>query len=407
MLPQPLLRASTHLEGDRIVPHYLTARDEPWLGALLEEYRRFVGRKRTELHERLREPLAIRAPKAKLRVAITVLDALCTDRPTAAVPPKEARAALFRAAADGRASRASVVSAVATSFAVTAAELDGALFADLQSEALVAELPDSITVSRLLCDANLALASSLVRRAAHVRIVVWGSARSLVQSARYAGLICSLSRVEPSVPVAEPTSGAAEAAAEALTLELFGPLALFQHTAVYGRALASLVPRLASCQAFELTAACALASGARPSSSFVLRSGDPIGKGREIALRERRVEARFRRDFAGTTCNWQLLTEPRPLLSGTALILPDFELIHRHDVKRRWWLEIVGFWTHGSLCEKLGRLRAAGIERLVLCIDQTRACAEGELPADARVIHYKARIDPRAVLAIIEGHAAG
>ena len=95
MLPQALLNVSTRVEGDRIVPHYLGAPDEPWLRALIEECGRFVGRKRTELRERLREPLPTRAPKAKLRVAIHVLDALCRDRTTSATPPKEARAAVF------------------------------------------------------------------------------------------------------------------------------------------------------------------------------------------------------------------------------------------------------------------------------------------------------------------------
>src|SRR6478752_470448 len=54
LLPQPLLVASTHLEGERIVPHYLSERDEPWLGLLLQEYRRFAGRKCSELREHLK-----------------------------------------------------------------------------------------------------------------------------------------------------------------------------------------------------------------------------------------------------------------------------------------------------------------------------------------------------------------
>jgi predicted nuclease of restriction endonuclease-like RecB superfamily len=96
-----------------------------------------------------------------------------------------------------------------------------------------------------------------------------------------------------------------------------------------------------------------------------------------------------------------VIREPRPVASGEALIFPDFELIQRRDNSRRWLLEIVGFWTQKYLKEKLERLRAAGIERLVLCIDQNRQCAEDELPPDARIIRYKTRIDPQAVLAIV------
>ncbi len=126
------------------MPHYFTSRDEPWLRVLIDEYARFVGRKCTELHERLREPLSVRAPKAKLRIATVVLDAQRRDRPTAAVPPKEARAALFRAASHSRAPRPALLHTVATSFGVNALELEAALFADLRGERRVAELPDSV-----------------------------------------------------------------------------------------------------------------------------------------------------------------------------------------------------------------------------------------------------------------------
>jgi predicted nuclease of restriction endonuclease-like RecB superfamily len=169
---------------------------------------------------------------------------------------------------------------------------------------------------------------------------------------------------------------------------------------VYGRALASLVPRLAWCHEYELSAACALGRGGQL-STLVLRSGDPIGTGRELARHDSRLEARFERDFRRATSDWDVIREPRPVASAGALIFPDFELVHRRDKNRRWLLEIVGFWTQKYLNEKLARLRAAGIERLVLCIDQNRHCAEDDLPADARIIRYKTRIDPQAVLAVV------
>jgi hypothetical protein len=43
----------------------LTERDHPWLRALIDEYEWGVGTKRSELLTRLREPLPVRAPKAK------------------------------------------------------------------------------------------------------------------------------------------------------------------------------------------------------------------------------------------------------------------------------------------------------------------------------------------------------
>jgi hypothetical protein len=373
----------------------------------MDEWARFVGRKRTELHERLREPLPTRAPKAKLRIALHVLDGLCRERATSAVAPKEARAAVFREAAVTHASRVAVITRVAESFEVTAVELESALFADLRGERRVAELPKSVSPSQLALDANIAIVTSLVRRAAHVRISVWGNTGALVRHARLMGLICRLSTAKARDQVSRPgdLQGAnisRDEAPDGVVLAVSGPFALFRHTEVYGRALASLVPRMAWCNDYELTAACALGRGSQL-STFVLRSGDPIGAGRELARHDSRVEERFDRDFRRAAPDWDVIREPRPVSSGNTLIFPDFELVRRSDRNRRWLLEIVGFWTQKYLTEKLERLRAAGIDRLVLCIDQNRHCAEGDLPRDARVIRYKTRIDPKAVLAIING----
>ena len=390
------------------MPHYFTPRDEPWLRSLLDEYARFVGRKRSELQERLREPLPSRAPKAKLQVASHVLDTLCRERTRSAVPPKEARAALFRQASVTRAPRLAVIGRVAESFGVTPAELENALFADLRGERRIAELPKSVSPARLVTDANVAIVTSLVKRATNVRIALWGNSHALVRHAHRMGLICRLSK--PSSGAHSSLQGPLESSAisgegppDGVVLDVSGPFALFRHTEVYGRALASLVPRMAWCDGYELTAACSLGR-ADQLSTFVLRSGDPIGGGRELARRDARLEERFERDFQRAAPDWRVIREPHPVASGDTLIFPDFELVHRGDANRRWLLEIVGFWTQKYLADKLERLRAAGIERVLLCIDPKRHCAEGALPPDARVLRYKTKIDAGAVLAVISGY---
>jgi uncharacterized protein len=185
-------------------------------------------------------------------------------------------------------------------------------------------------------------------------------------------------------------------------IDISGPLALFHHTEVYGRALASLVPRVAWCNEFELTAECALGQG-KHLSTFVLRSGDPIGAGDELSRYDSRVEERFARDFGRLAPDWDLIREPHPVDTGGSLAFPDFELIHRADPTRRWLLEIIGFWTADYLAKKLERLRASGLRHLILCIDERRQCEGEAFPEDARVIRYKSKVDPRAVLAIIGG----
>ena len=114
------------------------------------------------------------------------------------------------------------------------------------------------------------------------------------------------------------------------------------------------------------------------------------------------MEERFAKDFRRSAPEWDVIREPQPTETSGRLIFPDFELIHRHNPERRWFLEIVGFWTREYLMEKLGRLRAARLERLILCIDEKRSCRDEDLPEDARIVRYRTRIDPRAVLKIVD-----
>jgi predicted nuclease of restriction endonuclease-like RecB superfamily len=407
LLPRTLLELSTRTEGDRIVPNYLTERDHTWLRALLDEHVRFEGRKRSELSARLQEPLPVPAPKAKLRVAARVLDSLSRDRTVSALPPPEARWRLFRAAAGTDAPRESVLSRVAKEADVSQAELEAALFADLRGERCVPPLPQGLSPSALALKSNLALVSSLLRRAASVRVVAHGNTRALVRHARLLGLICQVESLQSEngslrgldasgagrgKKAGDPASGAA--------LDISGPLALFHHTGVYGRALASLVPRVAWCNRFEMTAKCALGGGSHL-STFVLRSGDPIAAGEELARHDSRVEERFDKDFRRAAPDWDVIREPRPIEVEGTLVFPDFELVHRHQPERRWLLEIVGFWTADYLAEKLRRLRAPGLRRLILCVDERRQCHDRELPEHAQVIRYRTRIDPKAVLGAI------
>jgi predicted nuclease of restriction endonuclease-like RecB superfamily len=404
LLTRTLLELSARVEGERIVINYLTERDYGWLRALLDEHVRFEGWKRTELAARLQEPLPVFAPKSKLRVAARVMDSLTRDRTVSALPPREARWRTFRAAAGSNTSRTAVLSRVASETDVSATALEAALFADLRGERRVPPLPRGLSPSSLALKSNLALVSSLLRRASSVRIVAFGGTRALVRHARVLGLIC---KVEPS-PAAcrrgsakgSDASAAVPDQLEGAVLDISGPLALFHHTEVYGRALASLVLRVAWCNRFELTAQCVLGMG-KHLSTFVLGSGDPIAVGEELTHHDSRIEERFDKDFRRAAPAWDIVREPKPIDIGGALVFPDFELVHRHRPERRWLLEIVGFWTADYLAEKLRRLKAAAIPRLILCVDERRRCHDKGFPEDAQVIWYRTWIDPAAVLRIV------
>ena len=65
-------------------------------------------------------------------------------------------------------------------------------------------------------------------------------------------------------------------------------------------------------------------------------------------------------------------------------------------------MEIAGCWTPGYLKHKIQRLRNARATDMILCIDDSLNCTDDALTDVRHVIHYKRRIDARAVLAMVE-----
>jgi len=192
-----------------------------------------------------------------------------------------------------------------------------------------------------------------------------------------------------------------DAAGRHMLLDVSGPFSLFRRTLVYGRALASLLPRVAQCPRFELTALCA-SSGAADLRTLRIRSGDPIIPADALAKYDSKVEERFARDFLRLTDDWDLIREPEAVPIAGHFLFPDFLIRHRRVAGQQAWLEIVGFWTPEYLTEKLERLRQARLPNVILCVDEQRNCSEGELPPGARVICYRRRVPVQTVLELLK-----
>lgn len=379
MLPERLLRY--HLCADEVVPRFLRDADLPWLRALLDAVSAHEGRPWRALRERLREPLAGDAPPDALGMTTHVLERLCRGRVKAPVSPRRARAEVFVRAAGG-AAREEVLRAAAEALGATPQQVEASLLADLADEVPVAAPPAALSPGELALRTNLALVQGLLARATGVEVRALGGARAVVRLAKLLGLICSTRRVD-----------------EAVVLEASGPLALFRHTRVYGRALGALVGPLGWCDRFALAAPCVL-----PEGTFALRLGlrDPVFRGDAPRRFDSKVEAALARDLARLAPDWDVVREPEPVPAGDALIFPDLALVHRLDPRRRALVEVVGFWTPDYLARKLSLLRRAGLADLILCVDADRACGQGDLPPGARVVRYRRRVPAAEVVALLQ-----
>jgi len=273
---------------------------------------------------------------------------------------------------------------VAASLGVTLQQLSTSLFADLPGERLVAGFLIPPSPGQLALRANLALAQALLFRAAAVIIEAEGHARALVRHAKLRGLICTVAGRPPGADA---------------VLELSGPLTLFRHTLLYGHALGQLLPLLAWCRRFRLRATCLLEERRLV---LELGTGNPIFPAAEPRRYDSRLEERFAREFRRIAPDWDVLREPEPVAAASTLVFPDFALQHRHDPSRRWLLEIVGFWTPEYVTRKLALYRVARVRNLILCLDETRACAEEDLPEGALIVRFRRRVDAAAVRRLVE-----
>ena len=183
-------------------------------------------------------------------------------------------------------------------------------------------------------------------------------------------------------------------------LELSGPFSLFQHTLLYGRALAELLPHLAWCARFELRAACSLRGRL---ATVSVDSGNPIFPAAPPALYDSRLEERFAGDIARLAPDWDLLREPEPLRAAGTLIFPDFLLRHRLHPRRQVLIEIVGFWTPQYLTGKLEKLRPDrhGLPPLRRRGSRLRHRRPAGRPT-SRWSAFRRRIDAAAVLREVE-----
>lgn len=376
MTPLPL-----RARGEHATLALLDEHDTPWIRALIDEVEAAVGRPWRELLERIAR-LPARAAPARAAAVIQTLRSMLTGRERGELKAAEVRRRLLGRAAVDVASRAARLAAVAGALTTTVEQLELAMWTDLPAERTVSMRHGRPTEQAVAAMANLSLIQRALTRCHGLSLRLSGNARAIARTAALRGLLATAQTQDGEV-----------------ALEISGPLALFHRTTVYGRALASIVPHLAWCERFVLDASCDFGHG-----RVLLRLQPPIllPPGPAPQRYDSKVEARFARELTRRAPHWRVIREPSPIDAAGRLAFPDFLLEHRDAGDRRWWVEIVGFWTSAYLQHKLATYRAASMPRVILCIDAERTVDACDLPADARIVRFKRSIPIEQVLAIID-----
>lgn len=389
MLPRKLLRVTAGPGPRR--PAYLGSGDEVWVREVLTLLDALVGEPAHRTRPRLRMhasrvAAAHRVPLRAIDGVLCVLDDEYGDRVEASVTPSVARRAAFEAAAaQAVLDRAAALEAAAAALGTTPPLLERALFADHARERCLAHPERPPAPHEVVERYNLRLLLGLLACSEDLTVTVTSHVRSVARYAKLSQLICTF----------EERPGA-------LAIHVSGPLSLFRFTLKYGRALARFAPAALATPGFALEAKAHLGDDEGP---VVVRAqaGDPLPRGHALPeVYDSKLERQLVRDFEKLGTGWHIRREGAAIEAGGRTFYPDFVFARGAS---RVLVEVVGYFTPSYLAAKLDALAAARAHRVVVAIDESLGCADGEIPA-AGVVRFKKRVDARALLAAIE-HAAG
>jgi uncharacterized protein len=269
------------------------------------------------------------------------------------------------------------------------------LYADLP-EAHVLRSFEAPTPAVLLERYNLAQAQGVLYRASQVVLTAHrndpGEYKLLFRYLKLFGLMAYI-------------EGDAE---HGFTLTIDGPASLFTPSPRYGLALAKLLPALLHVTRWHLTATLVprqRSSSTPQGSRFTLEAGCglvshyPPGQPYDSIL-----EQAFAARWARTPTAWRLEREVDLIPLPGSVMVPDFRLVHPDG--RSFLLEIVGYWRPDYLRKKFAQVRRAGREDVILAVSERlnlerAGVKRADLPA--RVVWFKERVLPQAVLAVLEG----
>jgi predicted nuclease of restriction endonuclease-like RecB superfamily len=181
-------------ETHRIIPHYFTERDHPWVKLYFDEFLRFQGKTRREVIQHFEGCLPFESPVQKRKFLYSVLERLSfeDDVNPEASNARKVRETLFLEAAKRPTKEVthSILQTIAAQ--LNQQNLIDVIFSDLPLEKRLNSLPSTMSTQQLVLKANLYLIQRLLYKSASVRIHAKGNIRKVVRQAKLRRLICQV-----------------------------------------------------------------------------------------------------------------------------------------------------------------------------------------------------------------------
>jgi uncharacterized protein len=366
-----------------------------FLDRLCRLVRRLEGRPRSQVVEALRrQERRVRDARRLAGLSKSLLD-LCEFRPPkGAARAAEVREALFAARGTlwppAPGDHRLPYEQAALSLGTTPAEVERLLYADAPAAETLVRAPrlDGVT---LLDRYNLDLARGVLLNATRVEFRARGGWRDVFRAVKLARLMYRIER-----------------AGRGYRVEITGPAAPYlRRPQRYGQRFARAIPALSRAPGWRLEAT--VLHRDTP-CTYRLDAGAPLRRGprrrgrpRFDSAWERALSSDFAERLSEERAGWSLHREVTPVAVRDELFLPDFTLRHRDG--REALVELIGFWTPEYLEAKVRKLRAAGLDNLVLVVYGSLGVGTLEEVGGGSVVRFTER--PRIAEVLREAERVG
>lgn len=221
-------------------------------------------------------------------------------------------------------------------------EIVAKAFADVVELQTLRQPPKDLTARALLSRYNVAQLQAALYKATHLQVLAESHFKFILRQAKLAGLMHRIERLQHRDRVV-------------FLFDFDGPVSSLRTTWRYGIRYAQLIPSLLAIDGWTLQATIA---GAKQGTFDLQLSADDGLKGEKTGpdeydseLEKQILEAWQQSAPEG----WVLEREPEILYNGQTVLTPDFVLRQRGN-RRRFMVEVVGFWTPEYLADKAEKL---------------------------------------------------
>ena len=337
------------------------------------------------------------APReAKLAAGLLkLIEDACELEAESEIDPRTLRSELFQRAAERRRTladeqrfdRSAPLADVSAAHALSAEQLERALYSDLRAEHRLLQAPE-LSAAELLARYDLAQLQAVLLRAVKVSALVRCKTpegyRELFRKLKFRRLMFRVQKED-----------------DGQRIEIDGPFSLFESVTKYGLQLALMLPALFAADQVELQAELRWGKAKSPLKFTLAHEGAAPDTSTGVRLPDE-VEALLAQ-FKSRREGWS--AQPSTAIfdaPGVGLSVPD--LCFSHVSGERIYLEVLGYWSREAVFRRLDLVRAGLREKILFAASQRLRVSEdllAEHPSGALYV-YKGSLSPKAIVEHLE-----